>query len=64
MILKFDSILFIIYNNVTLPNIIIIYAHESINRQTNVDHFITAFIMERARWILVVLLQVLHNIIF
>jgi len=64
MILKFDSILFIIYNNMTLPNIIIIYAHESINRQTNFDHFITAFIMERGRWILVVLLQVLHNIIF
>jgi len=28
----------------TLLNIIIIYAHEFINRQTDFDHFITAFI--------------------
>lgn len=58
MILKFDSIFFVIYN-MTLPNIII-YAREFINTQTNFDHFVTAFIIERERWILVVLL-VLHN---
>jgi len=59
MTLKFDSIFFVVVYNMTLLNIII-YAHEFINRHTHFDHFITAFIMERARWILVVLL-VLHN---